>query len=208
MINHPRLNLASGQTVFPGFLNIDKVRCANVNEVVDLEVFPWPIESDSAERIICNQYVEHIPHDTYAKRLVRMVQLSSSWEEFQRRVYEIDLNAPSDGLILFMDEVYRIMKVGGMINISTPYYLSDICWRDPTHVRAMTEVTFRYFNKKWRDNSLLDHYGINSDFDFHLRPYDFYEGQIFTEDHEREIAVRYYNNVIACLHVWLTKRKN
>lgn len=48
-------------------------------------------------------------------------------------------------LIQFMEEVFRICKPGGQVIIVAPYYSSRGAFRDPTHVRFITEDTFQYF---------------------------------------------------------------
>ena len=131
MINELKLNLACGQSKIDGYFGIDIKPGDTVDATMDLEQFPWDIESESAEEIICSHYVEH-----------------------------------TSDLIKFMDEVYRILKPGGRIKVIAPYYNSMRCWQDPTHKRAISEATFLYFNKQWRETNKLDHYGIQSDFDF------------------------------------------
>lgn len=132
MISQPRLNLACGQVRIAGYFGIDIVQTAAADALMDLEIFPWNIESESAEEILCNHYIEHTPD-----------------------------------LIKFMDEVYRILKPGGFIKIIAPYYTSVRCWQDPTHKRAISEETFKYFDKSWRELTHLTHYPIKSDFEIH-----------------------------------------
>jgi predicted SAM-dependent methyltransferase len=71
-------------------------------------------------------------------------------------------------LIKFMDEVYRILKLGGYIKIIAPYYTSIRCWQDPTHKRAISEATFDYFSRDWRERANLTHYPIKSNFEIHI----------------------------------------
>jgi SAM-dependent methyltransferase len=170
LINEPKLNLACGQVKVEGHFGIDKVPGDVVDAVVDLEVFPWPIESNSADEIVCNHYVEH-----------------------------------TSDLIKFMDEVYRILKVGGKIKIVAPYYTSIRCWQDPTHKRAISEATFLYFNKQWRDTNKLDHYGIKSDFDY-TYGYDISNDWANRSEEARNFAIRHYNNVINDIHVVMTRK--
>ena len=59
LINEKKLDLASGQNKTEGYYGIDLVAGDTVDAVVDLEVYPWPIESESAEDIVCNHYIEH-----------------------------------------------------------------------------------------------------------------------------------------------------
>lgn len=206
MISHEKLNLASGESKFDGFFNIDRSAAKGVEAIVDLEVFPWPIESNSAEEIVCNHYIEHIPMETYGKTLVKMIQKSSSWEDFQSKVSEIDFSGPSDGLILFMNEIYRILKPGGTASFATPYYQGGILWQDPTHRRGITELTYKYFDKQWRHNSKLDHYGITTDFDVKLKGYDLFPDVTYQTDDEKKWFMRTMNNIVISMYVVLTKK--
>ena len=206
MIREPRLNLASGCDLIPGFANVDKVKMEGVDYVWDLEIFPWPVESDSVEEVICKHYIEHIPHDGFAKRLIRIINEATCFNDLKDRVGRIDLQTPSDGLILFMEEVYRVLAPFGHAKFVTPYYNSGIAWQDPTHVRAITETTYRYFNKKWREASHLEHYGIKCDFDFKLEGYDLHKDINYNSEDDKRFAMRCNTNVIINMYVELTKR--
>ncbi|MCZ2339890.1 MAG: class I SAM-dependent methyltransferase, partial [Chitinophagales bacterium] len=59
MINELKLNLACGQSKIDGYFGIDIKPGDTVDATMDLEQFPWDIESESAEEIICSHYVEH-----------------------------------------------------------------------------------------------------------------------------------------------------
>lgn len=216
MINEKWLNLASGQNklehrdpvtqVVDGyFFGIDYKKNENVDAVIDLEDFPWPIESDSAEFIHCSHYVEHTPMETLAKRLLKMIDEAYDFKHLKEKVSIIDLNAPSDGLILFMDEVYRILKPEGKIKIIAPYYTSVRAVQDPTHRRYIAEATFFYFNKEWRNVNKLDHYQGACDFDFEYG-YDTQNTWATREDSARNFATTHYHNVVNDIHVTLTKK--
>jgi SAM-dependent methyltransferase len=45
----------------------------------------------------------------------------------------------------FMEELHRACCPGAKVFIKTPYYTSREAFVDPTHVRCMTEDTFKYF---------------------------------------------------------------
>lgn len=108
-------------------------------------------------------------------------------------------------LIAFMQEVYRILKVGSKATFYAPYYTSMRCWQDPTHTRAISEATFLYYNKAWREQNKLDHYNITCDFDYTY-------GYILTPEwqsrHEeaKMFAIKHYWNVVNDIVVTLTKR--
>jgi SAM-dependent methyltransferase len=171
LINEKFLNLACGQNKVEGFFGIDLVKTEAADVAMNLEWFPWDIESESAEKIVCSHYVEH-----------------------------------TSDLIRFMDEVYRILKPKGTIEIIAPYYTSMRCWQDPTHKRAISEATFLYFNKNWRDVNRLDHYGIKSDFDF-TYGYDITEELKNRSQEYKDFAIKHYWNVVNDIHLILTKRE-
>jgi predicted SAM-dependent methyltransferase len=61
LIDQLKIDLASGQNKTPGYFGVDIFNGKDVDGVVDLEQFPWPIKSESVEDIVCNHYVEHTP---------------------------------------------------------------------------------------------------------------------------------------------------
>lgn len=52
--------------------------------------------------------------------------------------------------IPFMAEVWRILKPGGIFELSFPYYNSQYAWNDPTHKRAFSEQFVEYFEPESR----------------------------------------------------------
>lgn len=108
-------------------------------------------------------------------------------------------------LIKFMNECGRILKAGGKMTIIAPYYSSVRCWQDPTHKHAISENSFLYYNKGWREANRLDHYPITCDFDFTY-------GYVLDADwanrsvEARDFAIKHYINVVNDIHVTLTKR--
>ncbi len=108
-------------------------------------------------------------------------------------------------LIKFMDECYRILKPGGKMDAICPYHTSTGAWQDPTHVRAISEKTFNYFSKNWRDSNGLAHYPVKSDFSFsyihHLA-----DGWINKPHEEIQFGIQHYFNVCTFISVEFTKR--
>jgi len=122
------------------WIGVDYKDVPGVDVVHNLTQYPWPFKDNSVDEIHCSHYIEHIPHDVQGE---------------DKR----------DGLIQFMDEIYRILKPGGKAVFIAPYYSSMRAFGDPTHVRYISDWTFYYYNKEWRDTNKLDHYGIKCDFD-------------------------------------------
>lgn len=168
--NPIRVDLACGQNKKEGFLGVDIARAPGVDIVHDLEVFPWPFETDSVDEVNISHYIEHVKD-----------------------------------LMAFMNELHRIMKPGAKCSIVAPYHTSMRCWQDPTHVRAISEASFLYYNKGWRKTEKLDHYPITADFDFQYG-YAYYPQWATRSEEARTFAVSHYNNVVSDIHVSLTKK--
>ncbi|MFA6054066.1 MAG: methyltransferase domain-containing protein [Thermodesulfovibrionales bacterium] len=112
----------------------------------------------------------------------------------------------TEDLISFIDECWRILKPEGKMYITAPYYSSIRAWQDPTHKRAISEATFLYFNKQWREQNELKHYGIKSDFDF-TYGYAIAPEWANRSDEDRAFAICYYINVVSDIHITLIKKQ-
>jgi SAM-dependent methyltransferase len=165
-----KIDIACGQNKTPGFFGIDIAPCEGVDKVMDLEKFPWDIESDSVDEVVCNHYFEHTAN-------------------------------PME----FMNELYRIMKPGAQAKIVTPYYTSIRCWQDPTHKNAISEATYYYYNKGWRDANKLDHYPITCDFDIQFG-HSINANWRSRSQASLQFAMTHYWNVIDDIHAILTKK--
>lgn len=107
-------------------------------------------------------------------------------------------------LISFVNELYRIMKVGAKAELIAPYYSSIRAWQDPTHLRAISEATFYYFNKEWRFVNKLDQYPITADFDIDCR-YIMEKEWLDKDGEELKFAIKHYINVVHDILAILTK---
>lgn len=84
---------------------------------------PLPFESDTFTSLSAYDVLEHIPR----------------WERL------------SDGSIVFpfvnlMQEIYRVLKVGGIFYAVTPGYPSNAAFQDPTHINFISLETLSYFS--------------------------------------------------------------
>lgn len=66
------------------------------------------------------------------------------------------------------EELYRVLKPNGLLYGESPNYDSIWAWSDPTHVRAISEHSFAFFNQDaYRiDGSPISPYRIRCDFGF------------------------------------------
>lgn len=108
----------------------------------------------------------------------------------------------------FMDECHRVLQPGGKITVIVPYYASMRAIQDFTHEwPPVSEGSFLYFNRGWREQNKLMHgpYKMQCDFDF---------GYGYTVDPEiqnrnveyQQQAIRSNLNAVINLHVTLTRR--
>lgn len=103
----------------------------------DLVIEPIPYEDESFEYLTAFDFIEHIPRIIYAPT---------------RR----------NAFVEFMNEVYRVLKPGGLFLSLTPAYPHAPTFRDPTHVNFITDETFPlYFDDTYRYASM---YGFTGAF--------------------------------------------
>ena len=107
--------------------------------------------------------------------------------------------------VAFMEECWRIMKVGAQLVVICPYWSSKRSVQDPYHKwPPVSETSFLYFVEHWRQDNLLTHYPIKSNFNFSygwaLDP----ELSARADDYQ-QLAVKNYVNGVMDIHVTLTK---
>lgn len=205
MINELKLDLACGQIKKEGFFGIDIVKTEAADAVVDLQKYPWPIESDSAEEVHCAHYIEHIKHDNVHIDLQEVLEKSNTFEEFKENILKPEFARPTDGFIKFMNELNRIVKKGGKVSLHAPYYASMRAFGDPTHTRYIADFSAYYFNKEWREKVGLGHMDIDCDFDVKFS-YLITNDMTLKSEEVRNKAFKEDWNVIDDIYIDLTKR--
>ncbi len=143
------------------YIGIDISDETDANIIHDLNMYPWPFEDNSIDEVYCENYVEHIPHDTGVKEALFE---ANTFEEFKKLYIE---KSKLDGYIKFFNELYRIMKPESKAIITVPYYTSVRAFGDPTHHRYVGDFSLLYLNKEWRENNKLTHYGLTVNFDIY-----------------------------------------
>jgi hypothetical protein len=145
-----KLDLGCGQNPKEGFEGVD-VRGGKATHVVDLFRFPWPFADNSVDEIFCSHFLEHVPAREVEPR-----------DLYESRVVAGESFLGQDMLFAFIDECYRILKMGGWMEIVVPSGRSNRAFWDPTHRRFFMQETFCYFAREWREGQKLDHYRIKA----------------------------------------------
>tara|TARA_R100001509_G_scaffold145437_1_gene102068 strand:+ start:342 stop:845 length:504 start_codon:yes stop_codon:yes gene_type:complete len=102
-----------------------------------------PLPDSTASYITAFDFIEHVPRTMYYK------------DEFV------------NPFINLMNEVYRLLKPGGLFHASTPAFPHPEAFQDPTHVNFITDQTIGYFNGGMKDlhsNEYGAMYGFNGNF--------------------------------------------
>jgi protein O-GlcNAc transferase len=103
----------------------------------DLAIESIPFPDNTFDYVSAYDFLEHIPRVIYAP-------------------------ARRNAFVELMNEIYRVLKVGGTFLSFTPAYPHPAAFQDPTHVNIITELTFpAYFDNvnRWAEN-----YGFNGAF--------------------------------------------
>lgn len=100
---------------------------------------PLPFESNQVDSISAFDFLEHIP-----------------------RSDRLPNGGYTNPFIEIMNEVYRILKPGGIFIALTPCFPSSAAFTDPTHVNFITEETHLYFSGP--NYARTKGYGFNGEF--------------------------------------------
>jgi hypothetical protein len=172
-----KIDLACGQNKQADHIGVDIAGDCDIKHDL-FNNFPYPFEDNYADEIFSSHFIEHIPMEYINGK---------------------------DKLFAFIDECYRILKVGGKLTLIFPNALSIRAFQDPTHRRFIPANTVYYFSKQWRDINKLDHYNVNCDFDFMVG--ESVNGNWINRANEaKQFAGQHYWNVVDDLHFILTKK--
>lgn len=103
------------------------------------------------------------------KDIVKMSAFPWEWEDAsidEIKLVDIFSFIKAKDRPIFMDELYRILVVGGKASIIVPYYSTALAFSDyAAEWPPICEQSFLYFNKAWRKANELNR-PVKADFDF------------------------------------------
>lgn len=128
-----------------------------------------------------HDWVLNVGSGSKIRNLKKCVNLDICWNDKLDIVADLNFSMPfRDGvfggvladnviehvsnIIPLMNEVFRVLKNGGRMEIWVPYFNSTWAIADPTHVRHFNEKSFIYFSKDFPDPKLKSSYGITCEF--------------------------------------------
>ena len=122
-------------------------------KVADLAIQPIPFDDNSFDYLTAYDFLEHIPRQLYLPSFI----INPIGVE---RLYPF---------VNVMNEIWRVLKLGGTFMSSTPAFPHAAAFQDPTHVNYVTPDTFgEYFDdqKTWGKN-----YGFKGKFSIKAMDY-------------------------------------
>ena len=112
----------------------------NADLICRLGFEPLPLDDESADEMYCRDFLEHLPKAYYSERASRMV-------------YPV---------IDLFNEIWRVLKPGGLFTSFTPCYPTPEVHQDPTHLSVWTLESMQYFCGKYPVAKL---YGVKAAFE-------------------------------------------
>lgn len=113
----------------------------------------------------------------------------------------------------FVNELYRVLKPGAQVFLTTPYWASSRAYGDATHQwPPVGEMTFYYFHREWREKNAPHTdkkwwaLGFDCDFD-HVPTYSLHGALVNYERSRQEFEVTWYKEAAQDITAVLTKRQ-
>lgn len=117
-----RLNLGCGNDYREGWVNADISTDIRTDAIVNVFAPPYPFADNEFDHVLVSHILEHVPHVLPGT------------------------DGAKNGLILVIEEIWRILKPGGTVEVRVPHHNSRKRWKDPTHTRVVDPLQFEYFS--------------------------------------------------------------
>lgn len=143
-----KLDIGCGGNKQPGFVGMDARGLPGVDIVWNVTRFPWPLPDACVIQAISSHLVEHIPPFQPDPKLLGLIWLLREKGFINDTEISDHIGEWEDVpiFIRFMNEAWRVMKPGGQFAISCPHGYSMGFLQDPSHINALNEHTWTYFD--------------------------------------------------------------
>ena len=101
---------------------MDSRELPGINQVVDLNVLPWPWGTGTVEQFAAMDSLEHL--------------------------YPLGKSEGQMNIVAVMGEIHRCLREGGILYARIPSSESRAAFQDPTHVTYWNQNTFWYFDSR------------------------------------------------------------
>lgn len=108
-------------------------------------------------------------------------------------------------LVQFIEECYRVLRVGGTAKFTAPYYTSALAWGSPLNIRGVSEATLNFASKDWRVANKYTEADVRCDFEV-VGNFIVDQGYTQRADEVKSFWLKHYNNVAQAVIFTLTKK--
>jgi len=105
----------------------------------------------------------------------------------------------------FIEECYRLLKVGGTAKFSSPHYASNNAWTSPLTLRGISESSLNFSSKEWRTQYKFTEIPMICDFEV-VGSFSVEAECTQRSDIARNFWMHRYNNVVQAVIFTLTKK--
>jgi SAM-dependent methyltransferase len=104
----------------------------------------------------------------------------------------------------FIEDCYRVLRPGGKVIFSSPFYASAGAWRSPLTVRGVGEQSLNWANKKWREDNKFTELNLICNFEVQGQ-FAIEETWMQKSDEAKSFAMQRYLNVVQAILFTLVK---
>lgn len=151
-----KLHLGCGQKRIAGFINVDREPSLQPDQIVNLEVFPWPWETNSVEEVVMEHVLEHLGQnpDTYLTLISELYRICKP----QALIHIVVPHPRSDGYLADPTHVRPILPEGlELFSQEANRITQQRGWAN-TPLAQILNVDFRILEVEYQVNApWLDH---------------------------------------------------
>ncbi len=135
--------------------------CIDASGIVRFDLcsgVPWPFETESVDSLYSSHLIEHVPAEGIT---------TYRWEDLESGHFLCPVRT-LDALCWFMQEAWRVTKVGGEFLLRWPAMINEItgalslgAFGDPTHRRFIPQRQIQNWSRKGREAIPAHHLGID-----------------------------------------------